>query len=217
MCIAATATAKIADVSAPQPLLKGAESNMYYPVLSEDGRTLTFSDLDRSNVRQLDFESGAVAKITTPAAKSASANRVTTRGSVLYITTNGKTTGYTPVESNAGYLWESLSPDGTKVLFFAAGQGAVVTDLNGNILAKLGNLEAPVWFGNDHIVAQRSTDDGHQYRSSQIVLVKADGTETQELTRPESMTFTPTASVKAGKVVYSTIDGLMYQLEVTLK
>lgn len=142
---------------------------------------------------------------------------VRTEGSTLFITVNGKETAYSPVPSQAGYLWESLSPDGTKVMFFAAGRGIVITDLNGKILSEPGKYEAPVWYGNNHIVAMNATDDGHQYRSSQIVLLTVDGSARQELTAPQSMTMFPTASVNAQKVVYNTIDGRIFQMTVKLK
>lgn len=141
---------------------------------------------------------------------------VRTEGATLYITVNGKETAYTPIEGSAGYIWASLSPDNKKVMFYAAGHGIVVTDLSGNIIARPGNYEAPVWYGNDHIVAMNATDDGHQYSSSQIVLMTLDGKGFQELTRPESMTMFPTASETAGKVVYSTVDGRLYRMSVTL-
>ena len=102
-------------------------------------------------------------------------------------------------------------------MFFAAGFGIVITDLNGNILSTPGNFEAPVWYGNDHIVAMNATNDGHNYRSSQIVLLSADGTQFQALTKPESMTMNPTASFDAGKIVYATIDGRLYQMNIKLK
>ncbi len=222
--------AQMAQVSTPEPILKGVESDMYHPVLSADGQHLLFSGIDYTNLRTYDFASGSVQKITANpnealvahfdnADKVALAPRtnVRTQGSTLYICVNGQEKAYTPVEAQAGYLWESLSPDGKKVMFVAAGKGIVITDLNGNILSRPGNFEAPVWFGNDHIIAQNSTDDGHQYSSSQIVLIKADGSETQAITKPESMTFAPAASAEANKVVYSTIDGRMYQVNVTLK
>ena len=62
----------------------------------------------------------------------------------------------------------------------------------------------------------KATDDGHQYSSSQIVMLKADGSEIQEITRPESMTMFPTASFEAGKIVYNTIDGRLFEMSVNL-
>lgn len=141
---------------------------------------------------------------------------VRTEGSVLYITRNGVEKGYSPVESYAGYLWESLSPDGTKVMFFAAGKGVVVTDLDGNVLSRPGKFENPVWLGNNAIVAMRATYDGHQFCSSQIVATDLQGADLVELTRPESMTMYPTATAAGDKVVCNTIDGRLILMNVEL-
>lgn len=274
MSVAALATlvganARIAEVSQPQPLLQGVQSNLYNPVLSPDGSKLMFSAADYTDLRVYDFDLGVTVKVAdapragfearftedsrtityvttdgTPgamhrtyrydiarrnsveagapsrskgmSARSAAGNSVRTRGNVLYLTVNGVETEYSPVEA-AAYLWASLSPDGSKAMFVAAGQGVVVTDLNGKVTARIPALEAPVWMGNDLIVGQRSADDGHQFRSSQIILARADGSEEQALTVPESMTFTPAASEAAGRIVYATFDGRLYMVNVTLK
>ena len=121
------------------------------------------------------------------------------------------------VHGYAGYCWPSLSPDGTKVMFVAAGKGIYITDLKGCILSQPGKYEAPVWYGNNHIVAMNAKDDGHQYMSSQIVLLSADGKQVQDLTKPESMSMNPAAAISANRVVYNTIDGRLYEMTVTLK
>ena len=130
---------------------------------------------------------------------------VYTTGSQLVVNINGKESRYTPVESYAGYLWASVSPNGDKIAFFAAGRGIVVTNLQGKVLTELGNYEMPCWYNNDYIVAQNASDDGYQYTSSQILLLKADGTFRHELTSKSSMTMQPTAG--GGKIAYTTIDG----------
>ena len=139
---------------------------------------------------------------------------VYTTGSQLVVTSDGKENRYTPVESYAGYLWSSVSPQGDKIAFFAAGRGIVVTDLSGNVLAELGNYEMPCWYNNDYIVAQNASDDGYQYTSSQILLLKADGTFRHELTPKSSMTMQP--SCGGGKIVYTTIDGNLTMITVDI-
>lgn len=139
---------------------------------------------------------------------------VTTQGSEVVLTVGSKERRFTPVDSDAGYLWASLSPDGQRVAFFAAGSGIVVMDLNGNVLAQLGNYEMPCWLNDDYLVAQNATDDGHQFTSSQIILLKADGTFRHELTRPTSMTMQPTCG--GGKIVYTTIDGQLHQMKIQI-
>ena len=282
-----TAQAQIVDVTSTQQLLKGVDSNMYYPVLSTDGSKMLYTSENFQGLKLYDFKDNVTQKVSDESRAGLDAtfscdgqtvyfvtqtwqdNRnmrqaksydiatrklneisakgrvvarpmalkngvmttidgvvsitdnksttVRTKGSVLYIGRNGVEKAYTPVESHAGYLWESLSPDGTKVMFFAAGKGIVITDLNGNVLKQLGNYESPVWFGNDCVVAMNAKHNGYQHTASQIVLMRADGSELQELTRPESMTMNPTASFEAGKIVYNTIDGRLYQMNISLK
>lgn len=224
----ATAQAQIAEVSAPRQLLRGVQSDMYYPLLSQDGKMLSFTALDNTNLRVYSFDDNVT--VAQKATRDQAVRKhfdghalvfdnpvIRTEGTTLYITRNGREKAVQPVERSAGYLWESLSPDGQKIAFYAAGVGIVVTDLEGRILSMPGNFEAPAWFGNDCLVAQNATDDGHQLHSSQIVLLKADGSAMQPLTKPESMSMFPTASADANRVVYSTVDGLLYELTVTLK
>lgn len=134
----------------------------------------------------------------------------------LIITRDGVDHEYSPVEAYAGYLWPTLSPDGTKVAFVAAGKGVYVTDLDGNILSHLDNrrYEAPSWYGNDYIVTQLTTDDGHQLHSSQLVISRADGKASQALTAPESMTMSPAADIANSRIFYATVDGLLYEMKI---
>ena len=137
-----------------------------------------------------------------------------TEGSRVHVIVGGEERVFAPVDSWAGYLWASLSPDGKRVAFFAAGKGIVIIDLRGQMLAMLGNYEMPCWYNNDYLVAQNAKDDGHQFTSSQILLLKADGTFKAELTKPASMTMQPTCG--GGRIVYTTIDGLLYEMTINI-
>ncbi len=137
-----------------------------------------------------------------------------TEGNRLHVIVNGEERVFSPVDSWAGYLWASLSPDGRRVAFFAAGKGIVITDLRGQMLAMLGNYEMPCWYDNDYLIAQNARDDGHQFTSSQLMLLKADGTWHSELTKPASMAMHPTCG--GGKIVYTTIDGLLYEMKIKI-
>ena len=70
-------------------------------------------------------------------------NTAWTEGSRVHVTVGGEERVFSPVDSWAGYLWASLSPDGKRVAYFAAGKGIVVIDLRGQVLAMLGNYEMP--------------------------------------------------------------------------
>lgn len=278
--------AQIAQVNSIEPLLRGVEKEMYYPVLSQDGSKLLFTSVNCQGLKMYDFNDDVTIKIsdkeragldasfstdgrvvyfvdqefkngknicqakkfdisskqetaisdggklvTRPIAVKGGVmtsvdgkmkatttgyNAVRVQGAKLYITKNGVEKSYSPVEETAGYLWASISPDESKVMFFAAGRGIVVTDLNGQIISELGNYESPVWFGNNHVVAMNAKHNGYQNISSQILIMNVDGTQIQELTKPESMTMNPTASFDTGKIVYNTIDGRLYQMNISL-
>ncbi len=219
------AYAQLADVGLAHRLLEDVETTMYYPSISADGSKILFTTENYQGLRCYDLNNDVVEVLSREPRAGLSASerltadnavKVATSGSELLITRNGVTKSYSPVESYAGYLWASVSPDQKKVMFFAAGSGIYITDLNGNVISKLGNYESPSWYGNDFVVAMDAKDDGHQFSSSRIVLIKADGSEMQQLTRPESMSMNPTGSIKAGKVVYNTIDGMLYEIEVKL-
>ena len=137
-----------------------------------------------------------------------------TEGSRVHVIVDGEERVFSPVDSWAGYLWASLSPDGKRVAFFAAGKGIVVIDLRGQVVAMLGNYEMPCWYDNDYLVAQHATDDGHQFTSSQLMLLKADGSWQRELTKSASMAMQPTCG--GGKIVYTTIDGLLYEMHINI-
>jgi len=154
--------------------------------------------------------------IKTTSTKKATQLVAFTQGSELVVMNNGVEKRFSPAGDTAGYLWASVSPSGQKVAFFAAGRGIFVTDINGKVLAKLGNYEMPQWYGNDYIVAQNAKDDGHQYVSSQLMLLKADGSFKTELTSPTSMSMQPSVAKDSHKIVYTTIDGRLFEMELTI-
>lgn len=211
----------------------GPDGNVYYVTQSRNAQNLTLRTAYRydvatgANTQLLAAQHGPVQPEVGTAGMAVNGPRksyrsarnlgtsVRTQGSKVILTVNGKTREFSPVESWAGYLWPSLSPDGTKVLFYAAEKGAVVIDLNGHVLSMLGRIELPQWYNNDYILGQRTTDDGHQFTASHIELAKADGSFRTNLTDEGSMTFQPTTAV--GKIVYTTIDGQAYLMTINIK
>ncbi len=215
-----------------QDAIFGGDGNVYYVTTKRGQDNLMYRTGHRYDVQAatsevvLEAQHGAMLpmKAQRGAALKAQGRNYTTGnnigtavyalGSTVYVTVGGKERSFSPVESHAGYLWASLSPDGKRVAFFAAGKGIVVMDLNGKVLAMLGKYEMPSWYDNDYLVAQNTLDDGHQFTSSQILLLKADGSFKHELTKPTSMTMQPTTA--AGKIVYTTVDGLLHMMKINI-
>ena len=198
---------------------KGEDNLVYRTGFNYDlltGEALRLTEPQHGAVRAVPATRGAALRSPARVYKSSSdiGDAAWTEGSRVHVTVGGEDRVFSPVDSWAGYLWASLSPDGKRVAFFAAGKGIVVIDLRGQILAMLGNYEMPCWYNNDYLVAQNAKDDGHQFTSSQILLLKADGTFKAELTKPESMTMQPTCG--GGKIVFTTIDGGLYEMRIKI-
>lgn len=130
----------------------------------------------------------------------------------LMITINGKTRQLSPNGTQFSYMWPSLSPDGTKVLFYQAAHGTYVCNLDGTDVRKVGKMRAPVWYDDNTVVGMIDLDDGEFVYASTIVAATLDGT-TQTLTGDDTIAMYPHAST--GKIVFSTPAGEAYIIYVT--
>ncbi|KAA3614734.1 MAG: hypothetical protein D8M58_09750 [Calditrichaeota bacterium] len=100
---------------------------------------------------------------------------------------NGEKTILTP-NGDGFYLWPSISPDGTKLLFTKAGKGTFISTLDGEILVELGYANAPRWSPDGQwVVFMRDLDDGHQIIESDIFVISADGKNTIAITETEDI------------------------------
>lgn len=130
----------------------------------------------------------------------------------LMITVNGKTRKLSPNGDQYSYMWASLSPDGTKVLYYQAAHGTYVCDLDGSNVRKVGKMRAPVWYDDQTIVGMMDLDDGEFIYASTIVAATLDGT-TQTLTGDATIAMYPHAA--DGKIAFSTPAGEAYIINVT--
>lgn len=137
------------------------------------------------------------------------------KNSQLYITVNGKTRQLSPNGVNVGYLWPSVSPDGSKLLYYVIDEAkAYVCNIDGSNPVSLGTLRAPVWMGNDWVVGMVDYDNGEVVTYSQIFAVTAQGTNRTALTDKSQICMYPSASNDASKIVYTTQNGEIYLMKV---
>jgi Tol biopolymer transport system component len=135
----------------------------------------------------------------------------------LYVTTGNTTRLVVPFGEDAGYLWNSVSPDGTKLLFYVVNQGkAYITGLDGSNPVSLGTLRAAKWMGNDLVVGMLDFDDGHVVTSSKIIAVTADGAVRQELTDSSIIATYPMPAADGSKILYNTGDGKVYVMHIEI-
>ena len=139
-----------------------------------------------------------------------------TRGATLYVVdATGMSHAMQPVDDSNGYLWASLSPDGTRVMFEAASHGVVVCDLNGKVIAELGELLMPSWYNNDYIIAM-SNAGNTRLNDSRIWLIAVDGSLFKPLTPREEKAVQPMTA--GGKVVYTVqYNGEVKQMELDIE
>ena len=117
---------------------------------------------------------------------------------------------------DVNYIWSSLSPDQTMILFNTK-FGTAICDLNGKEIINLGqDLDAPVWYGNDYVVGMDDNHDGYFFTESSIMIASVDGTVVERLSAPEGMGMYPDVDAKSGRIVYNTEDGDIRLMQINL-
>jgi len=135
----------------------------------------------------------------------------------LYVTKGNSTLLISPLGKDLGYLWNSVSPDGTKLLFYVKEYGkAYVSNIDGSNPVSLGTLRAPKWMGNNWVVGMVDFDNGEVVTSSSIVAVTADGSFRKTLTDNSVIAMSPTPSADASKILYNTGDGKVYLMNIEI-
>ena len=189
-------------------LTTGKSSTLVKPT-----RNLQGVALDGSTVTTI--TQGKMKKHQLKGKSTSSSHPVLTRHHLkIYVTRDGVTTQLAPNGADERYIWASLSPDGSKVLYYVSGYGAFVCDIDGGNVISMGNLTAPKWWDNNTIVGMNETDDEYSIIASSIVARTLDGQE-QVLTGDDVVATYPLPSYQAGKIVFSTPDGKVYLINVT--
>ena len=117
---------------------------------------------------------------------------------------------------DANYIWSSLSPDQTMILFNTK-YGTGICDLNGNEIVNLGqDFDAPVWYGNNYVVGMDDNHDGYHNIESSIMIASIDGAIVERLTNPEGFGMYPDVDAQSGRIVYNTEDGEIRLLQLNL-
>lgn len=131
----------------------------------------------------------------------------------MYVIKNGKRILVAPFGTEDRiYIWTSLSPDQTKICYYLGDKGCYVCDIDGKNNRFIGyDCRAAQWYDNNTLIAQYDKDNGRFITASSIVAYTLDG-KYQVLTSPDMIAMGPyTAN---GKIVFSTIQGKTYMLNV---
>jgi len=137
--------------------------------------------------------------------------------SKLVLSKDGNYTVLDPL-GDGHYLWPSISPDGTKILFTLAGKGTYIIDLEGNLLLNIGYAHYPGWSNDGKwIVFMEDYDDGYQVTNSDIFVISAEGGDRINLTDGnDKLEMYPKWSPVSNEIVYHTADGIIYKMKLQI-
>jgi len=179
-----------------------------------------------SNGNILFTENKAVQQISSVSEKSISKQSsisepyIVTEDLKLFICSNGikKEINTYP---NSSYIWASISPDKTKLLFTVSDKGSntLITDLNGNILVDFGKrVLYPKWSPDGKWISfMTNTDDGRTITSSDVWVASADGKYRTNLTNTtDKIEMYPVWGNTSDILLYNSIEGEIFQINLNI-
>ena len=201
-----------------------AEGAGYNVEISADSKAITYREVsyatDRTRMTALKSYDVETAKKATLVKATRDMQQARERKAIAPIVSTvdcnlvvslGTVTKQMNPNGNGTYLWASLSPDGTKILYYY--NGVWVCNVDGTNPQRIGNFRAPQWYNNNVVVGMNDEDNGYVVTSSSIVAYTLDGTE-QVLTKGDIMAMYPYVSADGSKIVCSTPAGEAYLINI---
>ncbi|MDA3859626.1 MAG: hypothetical protein PF445_00220 [Melioribacteraceae bacterium] len=132
---------------------------------------------------------------------------------VLY--NNGERIVVNP-RGDGNYLWASVSPDGSKLLFTFAGHGSFVTDLNGKMIGEFSSAHYPQWSSNgEWILYMKDYDDSEKVIESDLFVSTIDGKQEFKITETTDIHEMYPVWSNLGNAVYcNSTEGIIYKIEL---
>ncbi len=119
---------------------------------------------------------------------------------------------------DGSYIWVSLSPDKTRILYYFAGKGTFICDLEGKILFSAGKINAPKWLNNQIIIGMDETDDGYRVTGSELVSFSLSSGRTSRLTSTPSVAeMYPLPFPDGRTIAFQTVEGKLYLMKLRFK
>lgn len=185
-------TENVSDLAAPA----FSGSKMHY----RSGGRMNYVNLDNVSLKDAGPDIFVISEELTP---------------VVYINGEGK-----PVKPNGdgSYIWASLSPDRSRLLYYFAGKGTFVSDLDGKILFSPGKISAPRWLSDKMIIGMEDHDDGYRVTGSEIVCFSLSSGKRISLTStPERAEMYPLPLPDGKNVVFQTPEGEIFIMRLKVK
>jgi len=135
----------------------------------------------------------------------------------IIIVNDGVQKELVPVE-NSDYIWFSLSPDKNEFIFTVVGGNTFIVDINGNLLADLGNANSPKWSPDGKwIVYMVDEDDGHVITASDIWTYNIENKTKTQLTKTSDIhEMYPDWSPQVDKIVCALTSGQIAVINIRI-
>jgi Tol biopolymer transport system component len=197
--------------------LQDVSEKVIVPII-ENKRDIKLLDVTLTNVIYLDGNDVKAFNITTGETTLNPKNITTAytdNNLNLVAYTNGNKNILNPF-SEGNYIWVSLSPDKTKILYNKSGKGTFISDLNGKTITELGRLHAAKWDDSgEWVIGMDDYDNGQEITKSDILLFSKDGKTKKNLTEnSDKIALYPDMSSKGKKVIYHNENGGVYIMKM---
>lgn len=116
------------------------------------------------------------------------------------------------------YIWASLSPDGTMILYNYQGRSTYICDITGKVLHELGRINAPKWLSNTLVIGMDDRDDGYRIIASELVYYSLINKKRTLLTNTENRSeMFPFPMDRGRGIAFSTDKGEVYVMKIRIR
>lgn len=116
------------------------------------------------------------------------------------------------------YIWASLSPDKSMILYNYQGRNTYISDTSGKVLYDLGRINAPKWLNNTIVIGMDDKDDGHRITGSELVYYSLTEKKRSLLTVTENRSeMFPFPFGGGKKIAFSTDKGEIYVMKIRIR
>jgi Tol biopolymer transport system component len=116
------------------------------------------------------------------------------------------------------YIWASLSPDESMILYNYQGRNTYISDTSGKVLYDLGRINAPKWLDNTIVIGMDDSDDGHRITGSELVYYSLREKKRRVLTDTENRSeMFPFPFGGGKKIAFSTDNGEIYIMKIRVR
>jgi Tol biopolymer transport system component len=116
------------------------------------------------------------------------------------------------------YIWVSLSPDRSKIVYNFQGRNTYICNTEGRMLYDAGKVNAPKWLNDNIIIGMDDRDDGHRVVSSEIVYFSLPDGKRGYLTNTKERTeMYPFPFPGGKKLAFCTDGGEIYVMKLRIR